>query len=180
MWSSSIGRLESQITPHVVARQTILFFQEEDTSISQLFIYSEKRKFESYWTMCSSYSKLRNWVILFFLSLNILMRTHSRSLDAFWLLWWVGLYFFAKISQEKATITGCIEDCQSQIRVVLFTGCFTTQSNNRIFSSQDIKHHFMKVIWHTTVLKLDKVFKNAWTQEMHLTAQVHFIQESLY
>ena len=73
------------------------------------------------------------------------MRNHSQSLDA-WLLRWVGLCFFAKISQEKATITGCIEDRQSQMPMVLFIGCFTAQSNNKIFSSQDIKHHFMKMI----------------------------------
>lgn len=58
----------------------------------------------------------------------------------------IGLYFFAQISQEKATITECIEEYQSQVWVILFIGNFIAQSNTKILSSHDIKGHFMKMI----------------------------------
>lgn len=68
-----------------------------------------------------------------------------------------GLYFFARISQKKATFIGYIEEYQSQVWVILFIGNFTAQSNNKILNSQGIKIILWKWFWHTIILNLDKV-----------------------
>lgn len=58
----------------------------------------------------------------------------------------VGLYFFAQISQGKATITGCVRGISVTGMSDIVHRDFTAQSNNKIFSFQDIKGHFMKII----------------------------------